>query len=165
MPDKYCTLLFLKRGDEILLAMKKRGFGAGKWNGVGGKIEPGETVEQALARECREEIGVIPMHYTKVAESRFIEFHEGKPANMYVHAYFCDEWEDEPKESEEMSPQWFHISDIPYGDMWPVDELWLPQSLAGNLLIADFELDENEAIISHHVHIVDELPGAIPTHA
>ena len=40
---KLVTLLFLRRDGQILLAMKKRGFGEGKWNGVGGKVEPGET--------------------------------------------------------------------------------------------------------------------------
>ena len=53
---KHVTLLFLLTDDQILLAMKKRGFGMGRWNGVGGKIEPGETIEEATARECREEI-------------------------------------------------------------------------------------------------------------
>lgn len=31
----------------VLLGMKKRGFGAGKWNGFGGKVQPGETIEEA----------------------------------------------------------------------------------------------------------------------
>ena len=41
------TLCFLLRKDEILLAKKKYGFGVGKWNGVGGKVEKGETIEEA----------------------------------------------------------------------------------------------------------------------
>ncbi|MEJ0073651.1 MAG: NUDIX domain-containing protein [Candidatus Saccharibacteria bacterium] len=66
--NKETTLLLLRRNDEVLLAMKKRGFGAGRWNGVGGKLDPGETVEQALVRECQEEIGVTPTEYHRVAE-------------------------------------------------------------------------------------------------
>lgn len=57
------TLLFLIKDDHVLLAMKKRGFGAGNWNGVGGKIEAGESIEQALVRECQEEIGVTPISW------------------------------------------------------------------------------------------------------
>ncbi len=51
--DTRRTLLFLRKNNHILLAMKKRGFGADRWNGVGGKLEPGETIEQALVRECQ----------------------------------------------------------------------------------------------------------------
>jgi len=54
MTEKHLTLLFLIKEDQILLAMKKRGFGMGRFNGVGGKIEPGETIEQAMIRECQE---------------------------------------------------------------------------------------------------------------
>lgn len=163
MTDKYCTLLFLKRNDEILLAMKKRDFGKGLWNGVGGKIQPGEMIDQALVRECREEIGVIPMHYHKVAENSFHEFHEGEPANMYVYTYFCDEWEGEPTESEEMAPKWFAITDIPYLQMWPDDDYWLPQVLAGSKIMGEFELDENNGIISHSVRVVEQFPDETQT--
>jgi 8-oxo-dGTP pyrophosphatase MutT (NUDIX family) len=85
METKIATLLFLQRRNEILLAMKKRGFGAGRWNGVGGKVESGETIEQALVRECREEISVTPLVYHKVAEHEFTEFHDGAQKRMLVH--------------------------------------------------------------------------------
>lgn len=56
------TLCFLMRTmageNEILLAMKKRGFGVGKWNGVGGKPQDGESIEKAAIREMQEEISV-----------------------------------------------------------------------------------------------------------
>ena len=48
---KVLTLVFLRREGEVLLGMKKRGFGEGKWNGFGGKVEAGETIVEAAARE------------------------------------------------------------------------------------------------------------------
>ena len=54
------VLVFFIRGQTILLANKKRGFGVGKWNGIGGKQKRGETVIDAARRECQEEIGVTP---------------------------------------------------------------------------------------------------------
>ena len=56
---------------KILLAMKKRGLGAGKWNGVGGKPETDETIEQTAIRECQEEIRVVPKNLKLVATLNF----------------------------------------------------------------------------------------------
>jgi len=47
---KLLTLVFIIEPDRILLGMKKRGFGAGWWNGFGGKVQPDETIEEAAKR-------------------------------------------------------------------------------------------------------------------
>ena len=57
------TLNIIVDGDKILLARKKRGFGAGKINSPGGKLEVGETKEQAMVRETQEEVGITPTKY------------------------------------------------------------------------------------------------------
>lgn len=152
---KQLTLLFLVRGDEVLLAMKKRGFGAGRWNGVGGKLDAGETIEQALVRECQEEIGVTPTAFQKVAVITFDEFHKGERSYMQVHAFTATEWEGEPTESEEMAPKWFPQSELPFDDMWPDDPYWLPQVLNGKKLRATFVLDEHDTIIESNVEELD----------
>ncbi|XP_037783471.1 7,8-dihydro-8-oxoguanine triphosphatase-like [Penaeus monodon] len=54
---KLLTLMFIREGEKILLGYKKRGFGQGRWNGFGGKVEAGETPEQAAIRETKEEAG------------------------------------------------------------------------------------------------------------
>lgn len=158
-PDIRRTLLFLRRDNEILLAMKKRGFGEGKWNGVGGKLEPGETIEQALRRETIEEIGVTPMHYRQVAELDFIQDAEtDTPWHMYIYAYICDEWQNEPSESEEMAPQWFALEDIPYAQMWQDDEFWLPMVLSGDKVTGMFTFDIDDKLLSHSVLKQEFLP-------
>lgn len=150
-PDIRRTLLFLVKDNEVLLAMKKRGFGAGKWNGVGGKIEPGETVEQALVRECQEEIIVTPKSWKKVAEHDFVQDATTTPWHMYVHAYITYDWQGEPSETEEMRPKWFAFSDIPYSEMWDDDELWLARVLAGETLKGSFTFDEHDRMASHNI--------------
>ena len=50
---KVLTLAFIRDGERLLLGMKKRGFGAGKWNGFGGKVDPGETILQGAVRYIR----------------------------------------------------------------------------------------------------------------
>jgi mutator protein MutT len=142
--------------------MKKRGFGAGRYNGVGGKIEMGETVDEALIRECQEEIGVTPLHFWKVAEHDFIQKESSAPWRMFVHAYLCDEWRGEPIETEEMAPQWFTLADIPYDAMWQDDAHWLPQVLAGDKIYGQFTFDKADNMLTHSAQTVTTLPGIIP---
>lgn len=155
MSRKLCTLLFLLKDGEILLAMKKRGFGAGRWNGVGGKVEPNETIEQGLVRECREEIGVTPLRCNKVAIHNFL-FPNGS-ADIEVHAFVTNTWRDKPIEMEEMAPQWFKLADIPYDQMWQDDRYWLPHTLKGKKLHGTFTFNHNEQMLDYKLTEVATL--------
>lgn len=150
-----CTLLLLIRHDEILLAMKKRGFGAGYWNGIGGKIEAGETVEQALVRECQEEINVTPTKFHKVAVHDF-KFPDGH-SDMLVHAFIGTEWQGEPEETDEMAPHWFKTKEIPYDEMWADDRYWVPLVLAGKKLETNFTFDHEQNMLAYAVNEVEKL--------
>lgn len=147
---KICTVVLLATDRQVLLAMKKRGFGKGRWNGPGGKVEPGESIEQAMVRECQEEIGVTPLEYQKVAIHDFV-FPDGQP-DMRVHAFVCTKWRGQPAESEEMAPRWFDIDKIPYDQMWQDDKYWLPQVLAGRKLHTRFAFDAAENMLTHQAH-------------
>ncbi len=158
MNNKTLTLLLIRRGDEVLLAMKKRDFGVGRWNGVGGKVEPGETIEQALIRECQEEIEVTPTTFHKVAEHDFVlDSDTTQPWHMHVHTYMCTTWEGEPSETEEMAPKWFALSDIPYDDMWQDDRYWMPLVFAGKKLKTVFTFDGNDNLLSQEIREVKSL--------
>lgn len=151
------TVLFLTKDREVLLAMKKRGFGAGRWNGVGGKLEAGETVETAAIRECQEEINVTPSKLVKVAEIVFDEEHLGKRELLHVHVFTSESWKGEPKETEEMSPRWFAKNKIPYAEMWPDDPYWLPQILDGKKVKAEFTLGKDDVLVNYSVTEVTTL--------
>lgn len=142
---KRVTLLFLLRPGEILLAMKKRGTGQGKWNGVGGKIEGDESVEAATIRECQEEVGVTPHDLEKVGVIDFriphLDFHN------VAHVYFCRTWDGEPEETEEMAPEWFRLDNVPYDQMWSDDRLWMPRVLNGDKIEAHFVFNEREQVV------------------
>ena len=104
--------------------MKKRGFGKGKWNGYGGKVEHGETIEEAAQREIFEEGGINVSHLRKLGINTF-DF-TGNPVMLEVHVFKADQFVGEPIETDEMKPQWFTRDTIPYGEMWKDDPLWLP---------------------------------------
>lgn len=153
------TLVFLiKRSEgritQVCLAMKKRGFGEGRWNGVGGKIDTGETVEQAAAREAQEEIDVVILQLRKMAELSFY-FPHNPDWNQKVHVYLCQDWKGDPVETEEMRPQWFSVQNLPFGQMWPDDPYWLPEVLKGNMLKARFRFEEGDNLIQKKIIKVD----------
>lgn len=130
--------------------MKKRGFGAGKWNGIGGKVDKEESTREAAIREVKEEIKVVANTLSKVATLDF--YFQHKPDwNQQVLVYLVRSWKGEPTETEEMAPSWFKTKDIPYNKMWVDDIHWLPQVLAGDKLNAEFTFDKNEVIISQNI--------------
>lgn len=150
---KQVTLLFLRRDGQILLAMKKRGFGVGKWNGVGGKADPGETPEQAAIRECEEEVNVTPLNPKLVGELHFFDLPE---VEHYCYIYTATEWKGEPQETEEMRPQWFSVEEVPYATMWPDDIYWLPKLIA-NVPFKGRVVIENDNILECDIHQVEKL--------
>lgn len=111
--------------------MKKRKFWKGKWNGPGGKLDDGETLEECMIRETKEEFGIdiIPENMKKVWEFSWRN-KANEEQNHYVHIYLIDDFEWVPTESEEMLPKWFDLENMPVEDMWKEDVLWLPRIFA-----------------------------------
>ena len=151
------TIVFLRKEDELLLAMKKRGFGEGRFNGTGGKIEPGESAAECARRETLEEIGVTALTLTKVAELTFHEEHDGSPHHVHSHVFVCTDWTGEPAETEEMSPHWFKLSAIPYDTMWPDDIHWLPNVLLGEKIVGEFWFDSHDTVIDQTIKTVENF--------
>lgn len=143
---RQATLVLLLKDHQILLAMKKRGFGQGKWNGVGGKLKDGENIRNAAAREAKEEIGVEISEFSQVGIIDF--FFPHKPEwDQQVVVYVASSWEGEPSESEEMMPKWFGFDEIPYDTMWFDDKHWLPKVLEGKNVKAKFVFAEDESVM------------------
>lgn len=137
---KLLTLCLIHEHPRILLGMKKRGFGAGRWNGFGGKLEEGETIEEAARREVREELDIEVEHMTEFGVLEF-EF-QNDPVVLEVHVFKIESWDGVPQETEEMEPRWFMVDEIPFKQMWSDDVYWFPYFLKGKKFRGRFLFDK-----------------------
>lgn len=141
--------------------MKKRGFGAGRWNGFGGKLQEQETVEMAAIRELKEEAGIEALEITRVGILDFEYLLDQKI--LETHIFIVKKFRGEPQETEEMKPQWFDVNKIPFSEMWSDDAYWLPLLLKGKKFKGKFIFDKpsdpnySAKIIGKDLHEVEEV--------
>lgn len=153
---KLLTLTLVIRDGQVLLGMKKRGFGAGRWNGFGGKVEAGETIEESALRETQEECGIVITEMEKVGIHEF-EFAHDRGNILEVHVFRVDKWDKEPVETEEMRPKWYKTADIPFSKMWPDDIRWFPLFLAGKKFRTKFLFGEGDRILEENIEEIKSL--------
>lgn len=155
IPDQTATLIFVVQNGKILLIRKKRGLGAGKINGPGGRIDPGETPQQCAVREAQEELHVTPTGVLFCGEL-FFQFADGFKLHGYV--YRASGYEGTPTETDEALPLWTDIDHIPYHEMWADDRYWLPFMLAGHTFTGRF-LFHDDTILGYELNC---MPAVIP---
>mmetsp|Transcript_10283 Transcript_10283/g.16846 ORF Transcript_10283/g.16846 Transcript_10283/m.16846 type:complete len:160 (+) Transcript_10283:291-770(+) len=156
MEEKDYTLIFCRRvnestgAKEILLGMKKRGFGMGKWNGFGGKLELDETIEECAVRELQEESFIDAQEMIRRGYLVFKMLESNKI--MRVHVFETWKFSDANlAESEEMRPQWYNENELPFKDMWPDDQYWVPFLLSGKNFVGRFVYEDDETITEHDI--------------
>ena len=159
-----CTLLLLRDNDAVagprlLLGMKQRGFGKGKYNGFGGKVEPGESVLACALREMREEsgLGISPSDTAHVGFLSFtFESTPGEELHAHVFTAQGGAHTGVPVATEEMAPRWFSLREpLPYADMWADDALWMPLLLEGSRFRGSFHFRGHGEIVRHALERVD----------
>ncbi len=142
---KVMTNGYILEGDKILLGLKKEGFGAGRWNGFGGKLKEGETIPQAVAREFEEECCVKVLASEQFGKIDFTW--DNKPTVLEVHFYRILKYSGTPTETDEMKPQWFNVKDIPYKEMWNDDPYWMPLFLKGKKVSGKILFNEKDEVL------------------
>ncbi|MFA5086071.1 MAG: NUDIX domain-containing protein [Candidatus Paceibacterota bacterium] len=153
LKPKVMTLCLALKEGKVLLGMKKRGFGEGRWNGFGGKVHEGESILEGAKREMLEESG---LSVSGLEERGRIDFHfmdSGKL--MEVHIFEVLGYEGEPVETEEMRPQWFRIDDIPFKNMWADDPYWFPLFLEKKRFKGRIIFKDNDEIIDSKLDVLD----------
>lgn len=162
-PKKQLTLAVLHSGTHVLLGMKKRGFGEGLWNGFGGKIRAGESVETAARREVREECG-IELKECRPRGTLTFEF-AGQEELLEVHVFSSADFRGQPAETDEMRPQWYRFVDVPYGKMRADDRHWLPRVLAGENVQGRFYFLDQDTLLHYDLHVSTEISPTTPKEA
>ncbi len=127
-PGVRATLMFIvdEEAGRVLLIRKKRGLGAGKINGPGGKMDPGETSLECAVRETQEELGVTALDPVKHGELWF-QFVDGLA--LHVDVFRATRWQGEPVETPEAIPLWTSLEELPFDQMWADDRHWLAEML------------------------------------
>ncbi len=142
-PVVRATLMFVIKDGRILLIHKKRGFGKGKINGPGGKLEAGETPLECAVRETQEEVCITPTGVEYAGELHF-QFTDNNSIHGYV--YTATGYEGIPTETEEADPIWCSIDNLPFEHMWEDDHIWFPHMLEGRRFSGRFIFDDDRML-------------------
>lgn len=152
---KQLGLAIIHQHPKILFGMEKRGFGADRWNGFGGKIYQDEDIKDAAKRELREEAGIEINDLEKMGVIAFQL--DGNPEISEVHISKSGSFSGEPTESEEMKPRWWQIDEILFKEMWPGDIHWMPLFLAGKKFKAKFFYGKSDVMLKHELVEVNKI--------
>lgn len=119
------TLCYLERGDEYLMlhrVKKEHDLNRDKWIGVGGKFEEGESPEDCIIRETREETGLT---LTEYRYRGLVTFVSDEAPTEYMHLFTATGWTGTPGVCEEGELAWIRKADLRKLPMWEGDRIFL----------------------------------------
>ena len=119
------TLCYIERGDEYLLlhrVKKENDLNRDKWIGLGGKFEPGESPEECLLREVREECGLT---LTRWRYRGIVTFVSDEWGTEYMHLFTADAFEGEIGPCDEGVLEWIKKADFAALPQWEGDRIFL----------------------------------------
>jgi 8-oxo-dGTP diphosphatase len=124
---KLATLCYIRSQGKTLMVhrvKKANDIHAGKWNGLGGKLEPGETPEECARREIYEESGLIAHKLEWKGVLTFPKFaHE---EDWYAFVFVVTDFSGDVVNSVEGDLHWIADEDIPRLNLWEGDAIFLP---------------------------------------
>ncbi|MCI8479548.1 MAG: 8-oxo-dGTP diphosphatase [Oscillibacter sp.] len=119
------TLCYLERGDAYLMLhriKKKDDLNRDKWIGIGGKCEEGESPEDCLLRECREETGLSLEEYRYRG---LVTFVSDQAPTEYMHLFTAARWSGRQKECPEGDLAWIKKQELLSLPIWEGDKIFL----------------------------------------
>ncbi|HNV70560.1 MAG TPA: 8-oxo-dGTP diphosphatase [Candidatus Ozemobacteraceae bacterium] len=148
---KLATLCYLRREGKTLMLFrnkKPQDIHEGKWNGVGGKFEPGETPETCARREILEECGLTAHTLVMKGFLTFPLFAKGE--DWYVFVFLVTDFSGELITSAEGHLEWIPNEKVLYLPLWPGDRHFLPFLDQPGLFSGRFEYVDGQ-LISHEM--------------
>lgn len=133
------TLCYVKQDGKTLMVhrnKKPNDIHEGKWNGLGGKFEAGETPEECVWREVREEAGLVIQNPRLHGLLMFPNF---KGNDWYVFVFTAREFSGELIESPEGRLEWIDDDRLTGLTLWESDRIFLPWLEEGKFFSARFE--------------------------
>ena len=128
---KVATLAIIIKNNQVLLGFKKKGeIGSQTINGPGGKVEAGETLEECLVRETREEVGV-ELDENKLEKTAVITFFVKEVPDFEVHIFRTSSFSGTPKETLDMIPAFYDVDALPFDKMLESDRDWFEKAIRG----------------------------------
>jgi 8-oxo-dGTP diphosphatase len=114
----------LRKGNQILVGQRPETHSlAGMWEFPGGKIEPGEGPEIALARELREELGIE----AEIGDLKISATHSYGDVNILILFYEIKFWKGEPRAKHHLMLEWIHPEELPSRKIPDANRLILPR--------------------------------------
>jgi 8-oxo-dGTP diphosphatase len=148
---KLATLCYVKENGHTLMihrVKKANDIHEGKWNGLGGKLEPGESPEQCIIREVREEAGLeieSPLYHG------LLVFADFKAEDWYVFVFTATRFWGSLIESNEGHLRWVRDEDILALPLWPSDQIFFPWLAMDKVFSARFQYRGDE-MLGHEVN-------------
>lgn len=136
---KLATLVYVRDGDKTLMLHKAKGYQKGKWNGLGGKFDAGESPEACMKREVFEESGLS----VETAQLKgFITFPDFDGLDdWYTFVYVVTEFSGELKASDEGSLEWVPNEKILDLNIYDGDRIFIPWLKGNRFFSAVFRYD------------------------
>lgn len=151
------TLCYLRKDGQVLLIEKARGFGQGKLNAPGGRVQPDEAPEDGAKREVYEETGLTVNTLTEHGVLYFFFGQDTKP-DWIVHVYSSASFSGTLRAGEEGRLHWIDERQLPYDLMWPDDEHWVPHLLQNERFTGRFYFDAPATrLLRFELHVRDPV--------
>jgi 8-oxo-dGTP diphosphatase len=156
---KLATLCYLRQGGCTLMVhrnKKPNDMHAGKWNGLGGKLEPGETPEECATREVLEESGLQVLRWRYCGLLTFPGF--ANDEDWYAFVFVSSKFEGRLIDSPEGDLAWIADADLPALNLWEGDRIFMPWLDQASLFSGKFVYHDGR-LVEHSVQFYPPLPA------